>query len=84
MDERHFEQAEALEQHMRDDALADAARALSGQGQDDCEDCGAVIPAARRQALPGAIRCVHCQQTAEHKAKLGGYRVNNKRWGEAS
>lgn len=26
-----------------------------------CEDCGRVIPARRRQANPGATRCIKCQ-----------------------
>ncbi|WP_274571570.1 TraR/DksA family transcriptional regulator [Neisseria leonii] len=32
----------------------------------ECEDCGAAIPEARRQAVPGCIRCVCCQAYAEH------------------
>lgn len=30
-----------------------------------CEDCGAEIPAARRQAQPGCSRCVECQNIFE-------------------
>lgn len=34
-----------------------------------CEDCGAPIPDARRQALPGVITCIHCQELNEKFAK---------------
>jgi phage/conjugal plasmid C-4 type zinc finger TraR family protein len=27
----------------------------------ECMDCGGEIPAARRQAAPGTLRCVGCQ-----------------------
>jgi phage/conjugal plasmid C-4 type zinc finger TraR family protein len=30
-----------------------------------CEDCGCVIPARRRQANPGATRCIKCQTQFE-------------------
>lgn len=30
-----------------------------------CEDCGRVIPARRRQANPGATRCIKCQTQFE-------------------
>lgn len=31
----------------------------------DCADCGATIPAVRRQALPDCTRCIACQTTFE-------------------
>lgn len=37
----------------------------TGPGLIDCEDCGAVIPKARRQAQPGCTRCVGCQKLFE-------------------
>lgn len=30
-----------------------------------CEDCGEVIPEARRRAVPGATRCIACQTEFE-------------------
>lgn len=30
-----------------------------------CEECGGVIPAARRRALPGVTTCVRCQERGE-------------------
>jgi phage/conjugal plasmid C-4 type zinc finger TraR family protein len=61
VDEKYLEQASAITEHLSSDALADVRRALEGNGQSDCEDCGDVIPSARRQAMPSAIRCVNCQ-----------------------
>lgn len=34
-----------------------------------CEDCDQPIPAARRAAFPGVVRCVSCQEITEHQQK---------------
>jgi len=65
MDEAHFEHAERITQAAREAAVAKAHRLTSGSGQADCEDCGEPIAAARRVALPCAIRCFHCQTAHE-------------------
>jgi phage/conjugal plasmid C-4 type zinc finger TraR family protein len=49
-----------------DDTVQDAvlrARALtpSGDGAEECDDCGEAIPKKRREALPGVRTCVVCQ-----------------------
>jgi phage/conjugal plasmid C-4 type zinc finger TraR family protein len=36
-----------------------------GESLSHCAECGAEIPEARRQALPGVRRCVECQQVAD-------------------
>lgn len=43
---------------------------LKGDGQDECEDCMAAIPAARRSAIPNAIRYAPCQEIAEAKGRV--------------
>ncbi len=49
-----------------DDAVERARRALQNGGSlSHCEDCGEVIPEARRRAVPGARRCVACQAEAD-------------------
>jgi phage/conjugal plasmid C-4 type zinc finger TraR family protein len=46
--------------------MAEALRKISrGPGSEYCEDCGAVIPLPRREAVPGCTRCVKCQQEFE-------------------
>jgi phage/conjugal plasmid C-4 type zinc finger TraR family protein len=48
---------------------SEVARARSqlggGPSLGTCEDCGDEIPAARRRAVPGVRRCVHCQAEAD-------------------
>lgn len=36
--------------------------ALQGKGSAHCIDCDALIPLARRKAMPSAVRCVRCQE----------------------
>ena len=49
-----------------DDTVKDAilrARALTptGEGPEECVDCGERIPNKRRDALPGVRTCIDCQ-----------------------
>jgi phage/conjugal plasmid C-4 type zinc finger TraR family protein len=49
-----------------DDTVKDAvklARTLlpSGEGAEDCDECGEPIPVKRRAAIPGVRTCVACQ-----------------------
>lgn len=67
MDEKYLEQADALTQSQRDDAMAEAHRAVNGAGQEICEDCGEEIPASRRIAYPAAMRCFFCQHEYEQR-----------------
>nr|WP_238158673.1 TraR/DksA C4-type zinc finger protein [Trabulsiella odontotermitis] len=46
-----------------------AREMLTRPGSAWCEDCGAVIPAARRSCLPGAVTCVDCQSGREASAR---------------
>jgi phage/conjugal plasmid C-4 type zinc finger TraR family protein len=36
----------------------------------ECVDCGEDIDAARRKALPSAVRCMRCQEEAETRHRL--------------
>lgn len=36
---------------------------------EECDDCGAEIPAVRRQAVPGCRLCVECADLAERRAR---------------
>ena len=49
-----------------EDTVADAVKSAragipAGEGAEHCEDCGELIPAGRRRALPGTRTCVQCQ-----------------------
>ncbi len=71
MDEKYHEQASALEQAQRDEALRviQALAQPNGSGRADCQDCGDPIPRERRSAVPNAIRCAACQTIFESKGK---------------
>ena len=45
-----------------------------GEGLENCEDCDAIIPLARRQAIQGVRLCVACQSGVdEQQAKQGSF-----------
>jgi len=61
-----------------DDAVQRARRQLrKGPGLSRCEECDAVIPPARRKAVPGVRLCVACQATHDDEARRAG--VYNRR-----
>lgn len=68
-----IDRAQDREQQLRADALRDQARraGLAGKTMTDsateCMDCDALIPEARRWAVPGCQRCVKCQTIFEQK-----------------
>ena len=46
----------------------------SGPGRRECEECGADIPQARREAMPGVRMCVNCQEEQDREqAAVAGY-----------
>lgn len=60
-----------------DDTIKDAvqvarSRLQAGEGSTECDDCGGIILAKRRAALPGVRTCVSCQsirdQSVVHSA----------------
>lgn len=56
-----------IDDTVRDAVLGARARMPSGEGTVHCEDCGDVIPARRRQALPGTRTCVPCQRERDRQ-----------------
>ncbi len=57
------------------DATVEAAisqarsRLPNGESLTECEECEAVIPEARRKAIPGTRLCVQCQSEREKQQK---------------
>ena len=45
------------------------SRLPSGESATHCEECGSVIPEARRSAIPGVRLCVGCQSDLEKGQK---------------
>lgn len=57
-----------------DDALQRARRNLpQGESRQRCAECDAVIPEARRQALPGVQLCIDCQAERDADATYSSY-----------
>jgi phage/conjugal plasmid C-4 type zinc finger TraR family protein len=56
-----------------DDAVKQVRSQLSkGLGLENCEDCDASIPLARRQAIQGVRLCVSCQSEQDEKRNQKG------------
>lgn len=54
-----------------EDAIARARGEIPrGESLDECEECGALIPQARREAIPGVLLCIHCQQEKDLQNQL--------------
>lgn len=64
-----------------EDAVERARNELPrGESLSHCEACGAIIPEARRKAVPGVRLCIACQQEqdSEHSAHSGYNRRGSK------
>lgn len=45
-----------------------------GESASHCDECEAVIPRARRKAVPGVRLCITCQEAADaHSTAIAGY-----------
>ncbi len=61
-----------------EDALERARASLPrGESLTHCEECGAAIPKARREALPGVRLCVTCQ--SERDREQADFSLYNRR-----
>ena len=58
-----------------EDAIARARGEIPrGESLYECEECGAPIPQARREAIPGVRLCIHCQKEKDlQKQAYTGY-----------
>lgn len=72
VDRAQAREAEMLADALQEHRLRAAAPVAS---QEDCEDCGCRIPAARREAVPGCVRCVDCQGFFEEVQRRGETRT---------
>lgn len=72
-----MDRAQAREEEMRGDALAEHARRAqpaAAESAIECVLCDEPIPEDRRQALPGAQTCIECQTFQERYGFPGGPR----------
>jgi phage/conjugal plasmid C-4 type zinc finger TraR family protein len=58
---------QGINEQFRADALTEQLRhcAPDNNPGNDCIDCDNEIPIERRQAKPGCLRCITCQETFE-------------------
>jgi len=65
---------EQIEASIEDAVERARSRLPKGAGRRDCEECGTVIPEARRRAVPGVRLCIDCQAALdEREAAFSGY-----------
>ncbi len=66
-----IDRAQAREEEMRVDALAEQARRAHGHATlisaEICVMCGEPIPLPRRLAVPGVQTCIDCQRDLERE-----------------
>ncbi|MHA0275685.1 DksA/TraR family C4-type zinc finger protein [Enterobacter ludwigii] len=64
-----------------EDAVARARGEIPrGESLYECEECGEVIPEARRKAIPGVRLCIACQQEKDSKNSAhSGYNLRGSK-----
>jgi phage/conjugal plasmid C-4 type zinc finger TraR family protein len=65
---------EQIDASIEDAVQRARSRLPRGESLRECRECGAAIPEARRQAVPGVRLCVSCQEAADAKqSAASGY-----------
>jgi len=65
---------EQIDATVKDGISRAKSRLPQGEGATHCEHCGAAIPEARRNAMPGVRLCVPCQEADDRDAgQFSGY-----------
>ena len=63
---------EQIDASIEDAVKLARSRMPEGESHANCEECGQLIPAARRQAVPGVRFCVTCQSAHDREQALNG------------
>ena len=56
-----------IDANVKDAVKLVRSRLPDGEGLTHCQECEAVIPEARRQAIPGVRLCISCQSELEER-----------------
>jgi phage/conjugal plasmid C-4 type zinc finger TraR family protein len=65
---------EQIDSTIEDSLQRIRSRLPKGESRRHCEECGAEIPQARREALPGVRLCVGCQSELDREqTQFSGY-----------
>ncbi|QAA04647.1 TraR/DksA family transcriptional regulator [Escherichia coli] len=67
-----IDQASALEEMMREQAIAAHRLNHNAVSAEHCVECGEDIPTPRRAAVPGCQTCAECQGVIELRKKQRG------------
>jgi phage/conjugal plasmid C-4 type zinc finger TraR family protein len=62
-----------IEDTATDGVLTARARLPSGEGTEQCVECGDDIPEARRKAVPGVTTCLSCQSGRDSRIVQVGF-----------
>ena len=68
-EQQEIDDDEATREHGELRIVRAALARMDDGSYGECIDCGIDIPFARLQAQPAALRCVPCQEKAEHGAQ---------------
>ena len=60
---------EQIDDTVADGVLRARARLPTGESGDYCQECGEVIPEARRRAVPGVQTCISCQSEIDKRVE---------------
>lgn len=71
---------EQIDASISDEINRARSRLPRGDSARECDECGAVIPEARRRAIAGVRHCVACQETRDrdHRTSAGYNRRGSK------
>lgn len=58
---------EQIDASVEDAVKLARSRIAQGESLEHCEECDALIPDARRRAIPGVRYCINCQSGLEQK-----------------
>jgi phage/conjugal plasmid C-4 type zinc finger TraR family protein len=62
-----------IDDTVRDAVAAARARLQAGRSARFCDECGELIPQARRDAIPGVRTCVACQAGRDKAVNHAGF-----------
>ncbi|MDX1557526.1 MAG: DksA/TraR family C4-type zinc finger protein, partial [Marinobacter sp.] len=56
---------EQIDASVEDEIQRARSQLAEGESAEECDECGAPIPEARRKAIPGVRFCIDCQSAHE-------------------
>ena len=68
---------EQIDASIEDEIARARSQLPKGESLATCEECGAGIPPARREAVPGVRLCVSCQESAD-RARSAASGINRR------